>query len=213
MKISVPTLGMSLISVIFLSNSVHAMETQQEFELNLLQNNSVTTDQINSQTMAIAVIVPQNIHFDTGNSQSTPLTLVLAQPLIDSQGLEIAPANSLVTAQLVPSGNGAQIIADSVLVNGHTLNIRAVSSIIPSTSIEVSDQQARAEINTNSLGRTGMAAGCALGSLMGSECNSEAIQTGGSIGLVLGFFTNNNTSETQQVVQIRQGSLFVLRAQ
>lgn len=213
MKVPFSILGMSIISGIFLSSSAYAEELYKDFELHSHPDNSVTVAQFNSQALAIAVLVPQDTHVDIGNSQSTPLTLVLAQSLINSQGIEVAPANSLVSAQLVPSGNGAQIIADSVVVNGRALSIRAVSNVIPSISVEASNQQATAEINTNSLGRTGMAVGCAIGSFAGGECDSEAMQTGGSIGLVLGIFTNQNTSETRQIVQIPQGTLFVLRAQ
>lgn len=205
--------SLALISVISLPSYAYAIEPESYLNQKSFQVESNLIAQIGSQSTAIAVIVPQSIYFDADAGQEVPLTLALAQPITDMQGNVRVPVNSLVNARITSTNGGGQIIAESVIVNGKVFPIRAVSAVIPSTETTVNDGQARAEINTSSLGRTGMAIGCAVEGLFGGECNSNAMRTGGSIGLALGWVSNQENPETRQVVQIQQGSLFILTAQ
>ncbi|MEM7063423.1 MAG: hypothetical protein AAF572_09695 [Cyanobacteria bacterium P01_B01_bin.77] len=190
-----------------------SQQTSFSQQSSYLQENRTSNFQSIQAVEGVAVVIPQTIIFNADEGQELPLTLALAQPILDRRGNILAPSNSLLNAKIIPSNNGGQIVAETLMVNGQVISLRAYSSVIPSTTITVDDGRSRAENNANNLSRVGMALGCTVENFTNEECNSNSMRTGGSIGLVFGLMSNRREPETREVVQIPQDSLMILTTQ
>lgn len=177
-----------------------------------------------TQSTAIVVAVPNAIQFELKGDQSYPTTLMLMQPVLDSYGNILVQANAPVQARVVPTNGGIQILAEALIADGRVIPIQAMSSPIPTQSIQRTDVEERADRNSSLGGRL-------LGGLLGAfgkKNNSNEGQDpstvlegpdtgkmmkGGLIGSAIGIATGLFSSDKADIANIPQGSVFVLTLQ
>jgi hypothetical protein len=160
------------------------------------------------QSTAIAVAFPANLVIDAKKEQDYPTTLILAQPLLDSYGNQLAAPGSPVAARIHPVKEGAQVIAESLVIQGRTIPIQATSPVLPSRKVTLSsgNQQARELSPIGSRIGGGLFGGGTGGDFM--NFNQEAM-LGSGVGAIAGLASE----KSMHVVEIPQGSLYVLTLQ
>ncbi|NEQ59256.1 MAG: hypothetical protein F6K53_18445 [Moorea sp. SIO4A1] len=219
-------LGTALV-ISILGNCTNAL-AEEDHKIEGSDQNQSTPDKIessdqNQSTSKPAVVIPKNsavvvafpnhVDFLIKENQSLLLNLVLAQPIKDNSGKIAIPANSIVPAKLVPSASGAKILVESIVVEGKLLPLRAESPVIPGSEITVTNSDQQANKRTRTSGIQGMAIGCLVDSvfnIFGQDCSSDSQRIGGTAGILLSTFVPQDNPEVVRVVQIPQGSVFVL---
>lgn len=159
------------------------------------------------QSMALIVAFPKSIDFNITNNQQLSTTLILAQPLVSRSGDLLADVNSPVQAQLIATDDGARIQVEAVVSEGRLLPVQAISSTI-SFIEESSTEGQKAGRGAGVWGRRGLAVGCLF-----NNCSADNQMMGGSAGAFLGSFIGQGQSDNQKIVQIPQGSVFILQVQ
>jgi hypothetical protein len=177
-----------------------------------------------AQSTAIVVAVPNTIQFELKGDQSYPTTLMLMQPVLDGYGNIVVQANAPVQARVVPAKGGVQILAEALIADGRVIPIQAISSPIPTQSIQRTDIEERADRNSSLGGRL---VGSVFG-LFSKKNNSNTGQDpstalegpdtgnmmkGGLIGNALGLVTGLVSSDRADIANIPQGSVYVLTLQ
>jgi hypothetical protein len=160
------------------------------------------------QSTAITVAFPAQMVIDAKKEQDYPTTLMLAQPLFDSNGNQLAPQNSPVAARVHPTKDGAQIIAESLVIQGRTVAIQASSPILPSRKVTISSGVDQAKALSPLGGRIG---GGLLGGIGGG--NFADFNTGAMLGSGIGAIAGLASAKSVHVVEIPQGSVYVLTLQ
>lgn len=157
------------------------------------------------QDTALIVSFPAPITVDVGQKKDYPLTVPLASAIKDAQGNIIAPENTPVSIVLKPSDGGAKIIAQSIVINGRIVAIKASSQTIPGTTITHKRANDKAVENGSIWGRIG-------GSVMGYSSNGdpEQFDRGAMLGSAIGLISGLRSPENTRVVQIPQSSVYVL---
>jgi hypothetical protein len=169
---------------------------------------SASASTVIPQSTAITVVFPANMVIDAKKDQDYPTTLLLAQPLLDSYGNQIAAQNSPVAARIHPVKDGAQVIAESLVIQGRTVPIQATSPILPSRKVTLSSGTDEAKGLSPLGGRIG---GGLFGGLNGGDPTrfSQGAMLGSGIGAIAGFASG----KSMHVVEIPQGSVYVLTLQ
>jgi hypothetical protein len=162
------------------------------------------------QTAGVVISLPMPITVDVGQHQDYPLTVPLSQPLMDSQGNTVVPVNAPVTIKLKPENGGARIVAESIVIGGQIVSIQASSAVIPGNTIT---QQEGAETARQSSAVYGNLFGAAMGAIAPQARKADAFDQGGMIGGALGILTGMNSPKSLRVVQLPQGSVYVLSLQ
>jgi hypothetical protein len=173
-----------------------------------IQAYSGTTNTVIPQSTAITVAFPANMVLDAKKEQDYPTTLMLAQPLLDSMGNQLAAQGSPVVARLRPVKNGAQIIAESLVIHGRTVPIQATSPVLPSRKVVLSSGMQQAQGMSPLGARVG---GGLLGGINGG--NFVDFNQGAMLGSGLGALAGLASEKSVQVVEIPQGSVYVLTLQ
>ncbi|MGB8702707.1 MAG: hypothetical protein WCD18_25105 [Thermosynechococcaceae cyanobacterium] len=160
------------------------------------------------QSTAITVAFPAQMVIDAKQEQDYPTTLMLAQPLLDSYGNPLAPQGSPVAARVHPVKNGAQVIAESLVIQGRTVPIQATSPVLPSRKVTLKSGTDQAREYSPTMGRLfgGLAGGVSGGDI---GTFNRAAMFGSGVGVLAGL----GSEKTVQVVEIPQGSLYVLTLQ
>lgn len=173
-----------------------------------LYGSSPSAGTVIPQSTAITVVFPANMVIDAKKDQDYPTTLLLAQPLLDSYGNQIAAQNSPVAARIHPVKDGAQVIAESLVIQGRTVPIQATSPILPSRKVTLSSGTDEARGLSPTLGRVG---GGLFGGFNGGDPTrfSQGAMLGSGIGAIAGLASG----KSMQVVEIPQGSIYVLTLQ
>lgn len=169
------------------------------------QPQAVTQDVTIPQDTAIIVSFPAPVTVDVGQKQDFPLTVPLANAIKDAQGNVVAPENTPVTIILKPTNGGAKIVAQSLVVNGRIVSIKASSQIIPGTTVTQKRANDKAVENGSVYGRL---AGSTLGFL--SNGDPEQFDRGAMLGSAIGIVTGLRSAENTRIVQIPQSSVYVL---
>ncbi len=157
------------------------------------------------QSTGIIVSFPAAVVVDVGQRQDFPLTLPLAQAILDDAGNVIAPENTPVSIVLKPTDGGAQIVAQSLVIAGQIVPIQASSPMIPGTTITHMRANDRAVEN-----------GAVWGRIMGSgfgflgNGDPDRFDRGAMLGSAMGLLSGLRSPENTRVVQIPQGSVYVL---
>ncbi|WP_413174202.1 hypothetical protein [Anabaena azotica] len=157
------------------------------------------------QDTAIIVSFPAPVTVDVGQKKDYPLTLPLASAIKDAQGNVIAPENTPVTIILKPAEGGAKIVAQSLVINGKIVTIKASSQIIPGTTITHKRANDKAVENGSIWGRIG---GSTLGFL--NQGDPDQFDRGAMLGSAVGLVSGLRSAENTRVVQIPQSSVYVL---
>jgi hypothetical protein len=158
------------------------------------------------QSTAIVVAFPASIAVDVGDEDEPyPLTLPLAQAIRDPQGNVLIPENTPVSIVVQPTDHGAKIVAQSLVVNGHIVPIQASSPVIPSATITHRRANDRAIENGAVLGRL---VGSGFGFLNSGD--PDQFDRGAMLGNTVGMLMGLRSPQRTHVVQIPQGSVFVL---
>ncbi|WP_427162421.1 hypothetical protein ACQFX9_13205 [Aliinostoc sp. HNIBRCY26] len=157
------------------------------------------------QDTALVVSFPAAVTVDVGQKKDYPLTVPLASAIKDAQGNIVAPENTPVTIVLKPSDGGAKIIAQSIVINGRIVTIKASSQVIPGTTITQKRANDKAVESGSIWGRIG-------GSIMGFSSNGDPDQfdRGAMLGSAYGLISGLRSPENIRVVQIPQSSVYVL---
>ncbi|MHC0061953.1 hypothetical protein ACWATR_03375 [Nostoc sp. UIC 10890] len=170
------------------------------------QPNQAVNQEINiPQDTAIIVSFPASVTVDVGQKKDYPLTLPLASAIKDNQGNVVAPENTPVTITLKPIDGGAKIVAQSLVVNGRIISIKASSQIIPGTTITHMRANDKAVENGSVWGRIG---GSTLGFF--SQGDPEQFDRGAMLGSAVGIISGLRSAENTRIVQIPQSSVYVL---
>ncbi|AFY41147.1 hypothetical protein [Nostoc sp. PCC 7107] len=157
------------------------------------------------QDTAIIVAFPAPVTVDIGQKKDYPLTLPLASAIKDAQGNIVAPENTPVSIVLQPKEGGAKIVAQSLVINGRIIAIKASSQIIPGTTITHVRANDKAVENGSVWGRIG---GSTLGFL--SQGDPEQFDRGAMLGSAVGLLTGLRSAENTRIVQIPQSSVYIL---
>jgi hypothetical protein len=153
---------------------------------------------------ALTVTFPNNMVVDAKKNQDYPMTLFLAQPVFDSQGNQVIEANSPIAAKMKPTKGGAQIIAESLVINGRVTTIQASSPLIPSYSVAKTSGYQSARQGSSLLAN--ISGGITGGATGDGEAFNRASMIGGGLGALVGLAS----AKTYKVVEIPAGSVFVL---
>jgi hypothetical protein len=157
------------------------------------------------QDTAIIVSFPASVTVDVGQKKDYPLTVPLASPIQDSLGNVVAPENTPVTIILKPTDGGAKIIAQSLVVKGRIVSIKASSQMIPGTTITHMRANDKAVENGSVWGRIG---GSTLGFI--SQGDPDQFDRGAMLGSAVGLISGLRSAENTRIVQIPQSSVYVL---
>jgi hypothetical protein len=160
------------------------------------------------QSTAITVAFPAQMLIDAKKEQDYPTTLMLAQPLFDANGNQLAPQNSPVAARIRPTKDGAQIIAESLIIQGRSVPIQASSPILPSRKVTIKSGVDQAKALSPIGGRIG---GGLLGGIGGG--NFADFDQGAMLGSGIGAIAGLASAKSVHVVEISQGSVYVLTLQ
>ncbi len=153
---------------------------------------------------ALTVTFPSNMVVNAKKKQDYPMTLFLAQPLFDSQGQQVVAANSPLVAKMTPTKGGAQIVAESLVINGRVVSIQASSPLIPSYSVSKTSRYQSAREGSAMFANI---AGGVTGGVTGSaNALNRASFLGGGLGALAGLASNNK----KKVVEVPAGSVYVL---
>ncbi len=160
------------------------------------------------QTTGIVILFPSNVMVDAGRNEPYPLTVPLAQAITDTQGNVIAPQNTPVSVLLQPQDGGVKIVTQSLLIGGRIVPVEAVSPLIPGTTITHRRANDVARDNGSVWGRM-------MGSGFGfmSNGNPDQFDRGAMLGNLIGMVSGMRSPENTRVVQIPQGSVYVLSLQ
>lgn len=157
------------------------------------------------QDTAVIVSFPAPVTVDVGQKKDYPLTVPLASAIKDAQGNVIAPENTPVTIVIKPTNGGAKIVAQSLVINGRIVSIKASSLMIPGTTITHKRANDKAVENGSVWGRIG---GSTLGFL--NQGDPEQFDRGAMLGSAVGLVSGLRSAENTRVVQIPQSSVYVL---
>lgn len=157
------------------------------------------------QDTAIIVSFPAPVTVDVGQKKDYPLTLPLASAIKDAQGNVVAPENTPVTIVLKPTDGGAKIVAQSLVINGRIVSIKASSQMIPGTTITHKRANDKAVENGSVWGRL---TGSTLGFL--SNGDPDQFDRGAMLGSAIGLVSGLRSAENTRIVQIPQSSVYVL---
>ncbi|OUL36943.1 hypothetical protein BV372_04710 [Nostoc sp. T09] len=169
------------------------------------QPQAVSQDLTIPQDTAIIVSFPASVTVDVGQKKDYPLTLPLASAIKDAQGNVVAPENTPVTIVLKPTDGGAKIVAQSLVINGRIVSIKASSQMIPGTTITQKRANDKAVENGSVWGRL---TGSTLGFL--SNGDPEQFDRGAMLGSAIGLVSGLRSAENTRIVQIAQSSVYVL---
>ncbi|MBD2338235.1 hypothetical protein H6G64_14765 [Calothrix sp. FACHB-156] len=170
-----------------------------------VQPQAASQDLTIPQDTAIIVSFPASITVDVGQKKDYPLTLPLASAIKDAQGNIVAPENTPVTIVLKPTEGGAKIVAQSLVINGRIVSIKASSQMIPGTTITQKRANDKAIENGSVWGRL---TGSTLGFI--SNGDPEQFDRGAMLGSAIGLVTGLRSAENTRIVQIPQSSVYVL---
>jgi hypothetical protein len=170
-----------------------------------VQPQAVSQDLTIPQDTAIIVSFPAPVTVDVGQKKDYPLTLPLASAIKDAQGNVVVPENTPVTIVLKPTDGGAKIVAQSLVINGRIVSIKASSQMIPGTTITHKRANDKAVENGSVWGRL---TGSTLGFL--SNGDPEQFDRGAMLGSAIGLVTGLRSAENTRIVQIPQSSVYVL---
>jgi len=157
------------------------------------------------QDTAIIVSFPAPVTVDVGQKKDYPLTVPLANAIKDAQGNVIVPENTPVSIVLKPKEGGAKIVAQSLVINGRIVAIKASGQVIPGTTITHKRANDKAIENGSVWGRIG---GSTLGFL--NQGDPDQFDRGAMLGSAVGLLTGLRSAENTRVVQISQSSVYVL---
>ncbi|WP_413199650.1 hypothetical protein [Nostoc piscinale] len=170
-----------------------------------VQPQAISSEITIPQDTAIIVAFPAPVTIDVGQKKDYPLTLPLASAIKDAQGNIIAPENTPVSIVLKPKEGGAKIVAQSLVINGKIVTIKASSQVIPGTTITHVRANDKAVENGSVWGRIG---GSTLGFI--SQGDPEQFDRGAMLGSAVGLLTGLRSAENTRIVQIPQSSVYVL---
>ncbi|OCQ96397.1 hypothetical protein BCD64_03405 [Nostoc sp. MBR 210] len=170
-----------------------------------VQPQAISSEITIPQDTAIIVAFPAPVTIDVGQKKDYPLTLPLASAIKDAQGNIIAPENTPVSIVLKPKEGGVKIIAQSLVINGKIVTIKASSQVIPGTTITHVRANDKAIENGSVWGRIG---GSTLGFI--SQGDPEQFDRGAMLGSAVGLLTGLRSAENTRIVQIPQSSVYVL---
>jgi hypothetical protein len=169
------------------------------------QPQAISQDITIPQDTAIIVSFPAPVTVDVGQKKDYPLTLPLANAIKDAQGNVVAPENTPVTIVLQPTDGGAKIVAQSLVINGRIVSIKASSQMIPGTTITHKRANDKAVENGSVWGRL---TGSTLGFI--SNGDPEQFDRGAMLGSAIGLVSGLRSAENTRIVQIPQSSVYVL---
>ena len=148
-----------------------------------------------AKNTAIIISFPAAMTVDVTEKQDFPLTVFLSKAIKDNRGNILVPENSPVSIILKPTGKGAKIIAQSLVVNSQVLPIKASSPIIPGGTVVHTTGNEKAEENGSVWSKIGENT---FGFISGGK--TEESQKGSMLGTTLGLLAGLNTPKKSRVV-------------
>lgn len=158
-----------------------------------------------AKNTAIIVSFPASMTIDVSKKQDFPLTVLLKKAITDNQGNILVPQDSPVSIIIKPTGKGAKIVAQSLVVNGQVLPIKASSPTIPGEKVTHKTGREKAEENGEVWGKIGESA---FGFAGGGK--TEDSERGSMLGRTLGLVTGLSSPKKSRVVKISENSVYVL---
>lgn len=191
------------------SPSINQLNTQQttteQPALTKSQKSQVQEKQIIPKSAAIVITFPNTVEIDVGQKQEYSAAMPLSMPILDNQGNVAIPAQTLVMVKLVPTGGDAKLIAESLIVNGQVIPIKASGSKISGQKIKIKRGPQKAGENSGTYSRLGSNVFEAFGGN-----NIDNLERGAIVGQGVGIVMDLMSPETVQVVAVPAGSSYVL---
>jgi hypothetical protein len=188
------------------SRSTKTTTSEQNPQVDPLRQNTPKTQRRIPAAAAIAISFPQELVLNADAETAT--TLMTAQPVYDEDGNEATPANSLVSVRLRPTKGGIEIVADSLIVRGRTISLRASSIVVPGQTVTLESGAARAREASQIGSRLG---GSIFGAINSNDSNG--MKSGALGGSVIGMIVGLTSPKNATIVKIPQGSIYVLSVQ
>jgi hypothetical protein len=188
------------------SRSTKATTSENNPQVDTLRQNTPKMQRRIPASAAIAISFPQELVLNADTETVT--TLTTAQPVYDEEGNEATPVNSLVSARLRPVKGGIEIVADSIVVRGKTISLRASSIVVPGQTVTLESGAARA----SEAGQIGSKlAESFFGAINPND--SDGMKGGAMGGSLLGMVVGLATPKNATIVKIPRGSIYVLSVQ
>lgn len=164
------------------------------------------------QSTGLAIMFPAEVTVDVGQKQEYPLTVPLAQAILDTQGNVVAPEGTAVSIKIKPSKGGGKIVAEFLLLNSQVIPVQASSSVIPGFTVTKKSANQKAVENR---GVFGSLAGSIMGFAGGRDPGrtADGFDRGAMLGSAVGIVSGLTAPENVRLVQIPQGSVYVLPLQ
>jgi hypothetical protein len=179
----------------------------------IIINTSVSHESVANQTVilpkstALLVTFPQNTIIDVGQGDSVPIILPLMQEIKSSSGDVIIPANTPISIKVKPYGDGALLVADSIIVNGQIIPIVASSSMLPGKTITTRTAEEMARQGSKVFGNLATSIAGAV------DADLQDIQKGGFFGAAFGIAKGLSSPDNIRVVEINAGTAHLLKLQ
>ena len=205
---NVTGLTLSLLSSVALTVPVTAT-TYPDIIVNASVNEEWVANQgiILPQSTALLVTFTQNTVVDVGQGDSAPIILPLMQDIKSRSGDILIPANTPISLKVQPYGDGALLVAESIILNGQIIPINATSSMLPGRTITVRTAEEMARQGSKVYGNLATSVGGALG------VNIPNMQRGTFFGSAVGIVTGLSSPDNVRVVEIGAGSVHILKLQ
>jgi hypothetical protein len=188
------------------TRSTHTTNSATSAQVVMMKQKTETTQKIQQiipTSAAIAIGFPNDMILNA--KDETVTTLRTAQPVYDQNGSEVAPENSLITARLKPVKGGVEIVADSILIRGRVIPLRASSVVVIGQSVSVVTGLDGSKEGHN----VGARAGAELLGLINPN-NGDGMRAGGLGGGLLGMILGAGKAKKETIVKIPGGSIYVL---
>ncbi len=140
------------------------------------------------KSTAIIINFPSNVQFDAGGNKNLPIILRLVEPILDNYGNIAVPANSRVDALIIPTDKNAKIIANSLIINGQVVPIKASTPMIPSVKVTIKSRMEEAQNYARTFSRTGTGMLVFDGETDSNDMIRSVIIAGG-MGAIIGFLS------------------------
>lgn len=175
---------------------------------NAVSNTSVSNRNIFiPKNTAIVIKILENHQLDAGQNKHYSTTFLLASPILNNNGYVIVPSNSPVQGKIITGEGKAEIVVESLVINGKVVPVNTQSVTITGTKVTTVSRTQKAQKISNGLSRF---ASSVVGVFGG---NSDEIIQGGFGGNATGILAGVLSPDQVSVVQINQGSTYVLTLQ
>ena len=179
----------------------------------IIVNGSVSQESVANQgvilpqSTPLLVTFPQNTVVDGGQGDSAPIILPSMQDIKSPSGDILIPANTPISLKVQPYGDGALLVAESIILNSQMIPINAISSVLPGRTITVRTAEEMARQGSKVYGNLANALGGVF------DADIPDMQRGSFGGVAFGILKGLSSPDNVRVVEIGAGTVHLLKLQ